>query len=324
MILAGIEIGTNTIRLLIADVGPGSFREIASGRIISRLGQDIDRTGLLSQDAQERSLAVLGEFAVRIASQLVAAVSAVGTSALRNAGNGNLFLCAVKNRTGLDLRVISGDEEARLTLLGVRRALSPVGRKGEDPLDSALVMDIGGGSTELVTTRKGSAVHVQSLHLGAVYLTDRYITSDPPAARDVDAIRATVRRELGGWEMDLKQSAKIDPRGLHTVAGTAGTITTLAAMDMELERYDPARISGHVLSRLSIDRMVRALSVMPLKQRRTLAGLESGREDIILAGAIVCQEIMELCGKQDLLVSDWGLREGIVLDLYEGFERHPL
>ncbi len=324
MILAGIDIGTNTIRLLVADVGPGLFREIASARTISRLGKDVDHTGLLSREAQERSLAVLEEFSRTIASSHVAAVSTVGTSALRKAGNGDLFLRAVKERTGLDLHVISGEEEAQLTLLGVRRALSPADGRSADPLDSALVMDIGGGSTELIATRSGQSIHVRSLHLGAVYLTDRHIRNDPPAIDEQDAIRSGVRRELETWEQDLKRSENIDPRDLLTMAGTAGTITTLAAMDLGLERYEPARINGHVLARSSLDRIIRALSSLSLEQRRKLPGLEPGREDIILAGAIVCQEIMDRCGKPDLLVSDWGLREGIVLDLYERLNRHSV
>jgi exopolyphosphatase/guanosine-5'-triphosphate,3'-diphosphate pyrophosphatase len=321
MILAGIDIGTNTIRLLIADVRDGSFHEIFSGRIITRLGQDLDRSGILSPEAQERSLTALRQFSLDIASHRCAAVSAVGTSALRHAGNAGAFIDALKERTGLDLRVISGEEEARLTMLGVRRAISPAKEGGADPLDSALVIDIGGGSTELIVTVRGAALHIESMHLGAVYLTDRHMKHDPPDAGELGSLRATVRKELDAWEGELLRERRIQPGSLHILAGTAGTVTTLAAMDLRLARYDAARINGHVLSRTSLDGMIERLCRMTLAERRGLPGLEAGREDIILAGAIICQEIMERTGKQELLVSDWGLREGIVLDQYAKLHR---
>ncbi len=317
MILVGIDIGTNAIRLLIADIGASSYRELASARIITRLGQDLDRTGLLSPEAQERSLSALLEFARTASSFPGALISAVGTSAVRNAKNRDEFAQTLRQRTGLELRVISGDEEARLTLLGVRRALSRAGREQADPLGSALVLDIGGGSTELISTRGGAAAHAQSLPLGAVYLTERHIRTDPPSFSGLDEVRAAVRQELDAWELAFVRSEGIPPKDLAALAGTAGTITTLAAMDLELRCYDPGRINGHVLARASLDRLVRYLSAATLEQRRRLPGLEPGREDIILAGAVICQEIMERCAKRDLLVSDWGLREGIVLDLYE-------
>ena len=323
MILAGIDIGTNAVRMLIADIGASSFRELASGRIITRLGQDLDLTGLLSSEAQERCLAALQKFSRTVSSFPGAAISVVGTSALRTAENRDEFVQTLRQRTGLELRVISGDEEARLTLLGVRRALSPVGRGQADPLHSSLVMDIGGGSSELILTIAGATAQVQSLPLGAVYLTERHIRNDPPTLRELDAVRAAVHRELDAWEQELTRSGGLAPKGFATLAGTAGTITTLAAMDLELERYDPGRINGHVLSRSSLDGLVRALSVTTLEQRRKLRGLEPGREDIILAGAVICQEVMERCGKRNLLVSDWGLREGIVLDLYARSHQQP-
>ncbi len=317
MILAGIDIGTNTLRLLIADLSADSYRELASDRTITRLGQDLDRSGCLSPEAQERSLSALEEYSRTILAFSPRAVLAVGTSALRNARNSDQFVRAIKDRTGIELRIISGEEEARLTLLGVRKALSPPRSGGPDPLSSGLVVDIGGGSTEIIATAKGSVVHMQSLDLGAVYLTERHIMNDPPGRPEVDHIRAAVRQGLDAWEGDLTANAGEGPDSFAMLAGTAGTITTLAAMDLGLERYDPERINGHLLSRTGLDRMVRELSLLSREQRRRLAGLERGREDIILAGAVICQEIMERCGKKDLLVSDWGLREGIVLELHE-------
>ena len=308
MILAGIDIGTNTIRLLVAEVSSGLFQERSSGRTITRLGQGLDRSGTLSPEAMERSLAALVEFTDQARLHSAASISAVGTSALRNASNAAQFIAVVKERTGVSIRVITGEEEARLTLLGVNRALAG---EGKNRLASAVVVDIGGGSTEVIRTRPHSAATEASLPLGAVYLTERFIHHDPPTTEELGNIRKTVREEL------RRHQALIDRDPPAALAGTAGTITTLAAMDQEMTEYEPGRINGYVLARVSLDKLIAKLATSTLAGRRAMKGLEPGREDIVLAGAIVAQEIMEQCRASEMLVSDWGLREGIVLDLYE-------
>jgi exopolyphosphatase / guanosine-5'-triphosphate,3'-diphosphate pyrophosphatase len=313
MILAGIDIGTNTLRLLIAELGPALYREIGSDRRITRLGQELDRTGALSRDARERSIKALADFSAHIKSHAVSQVDVVGTSAFRNASNSREFIAEVKQRTGLDIRVIPGEEEARLTLVGVARALRDTSRGVKDTLFSALVIDIGGGSTEIIITDPDRAPVLVSLPLGAVYLTERFIHNDPPSAEELKGLRRSVREELE------RQNAMVCLAPECVLVGTAGTITTLAAMDQRLAEYDPERINRSILSRTAVDNMVRTLSESTLKERRDLPGLEHGREDIILAGAIVIQEFMERCGFTEILVSDWGLREGIVFDLYERF-----
>ncbi len=316
MILAGIDIGTNTIRLLVAETGDTAFRELYSGRSITRLGQDLDRTGVLAEDAQERTLAALAAFSEVLREYTVSAVAAVGTSALRRAANAGDFIAAVERDTGIAISVIEGAEEARLTVTGVRKALSGRTVPAGDPLDSALVVDIGGGSTELIGTRNGAAVAVSSLPLGAVYLTERLLPGDPPSRAEQDLLRDAVRRELDEWERGVLLQSRMGPQDFDVLAGTAGTITTLAAMDLGLAFYDPARINGHVFSRTFLDDIVSRLASLSLRDRRTLAGLERGREDIIYAGAVIIREIMSRCGRTELLVSDWGLREGIIFDLY--------
>jgi exopolyphosphatase/guanosine-5'-triphosphate,3'-diphosphate pyrophosphatase len=309
MILAGIDIGTNTIRLLVADAGPGSFREICSGRTITRLGQGLDRSGVISPEAQERSLAALAEFVDHARFHSASSIAAIGTSALRKASNAAAFISRVGEQLGIDVRVITGEEEARLTLLGVGRALR------EKRLGSAIVIDIGGGSTEVIRSRPSTGTKEVSLPLGAVYLSERFVHHDPPTAEETGAIRKAVREELERHRDMLSQ----DP--LVTFVGTAGTVTTLAAMDQEMAEYDPEKINGYVLTRESLDRIVGKLTAAALGERRNMKGLEPGREDIILAGALVAQEIMDQCGSPEMLVSDWGLREGIVLDLYENLRK---
>jgi len=314
MILAGIDIGTNSLRLLIAETGPDLFRELYSARRTTRLGKELTCTGRLSPESMDLSFSALSEFSVHMSRFSVCRVSAIGTSALRNARNAREFIAEARRRIGIDINVISGEEEARLTLLGVRCAL---GQKGLDAdlLGSALVFDIGGGSTEFMLTGGQGGPFVQSLPLGAVYLAERFVAADPPAEDEIAALRQFIQAELGHAEkcgQTLSRALKSRPAGL---IGTAGTITTLAAMDQGMTCYDPARINGSVLTRSAIDRIVQTLAGSSLSRRRTLVGLEPGREDIIFPGAVIAQEIMERYTYGEMLVSDWGLREGIVADL---------
>ena len=297
MILAGIDIGTNTLRLLIAEISGSTLRILHSARTITRLGEMLDRTGLLSEAARQRSLQALNAFARDIWSLHPAAVCAVGTSALRDAGNAQEFVDEVREKSGLDVRVISGQEEARLTLLGVSRSLT---------VKPAVVIDIGGGSTEIVIVSRSIEI---SLPLGAVYLTDRFIKRDPPLPDDLRHLRQEIRAIL--------ESGRLVPAGPGELIGTAGTITTLAAINQALVTYDPDRITGHILSREAVQKMVFRLSRTPLAERSVIPGLEPGREDIILAGAIVAEESMMYFGYERMIVSDWGLREGILFDLYD-------
>jgi len=315
MILAGIDIGTNSLRLLIAETGPDLFRELYSARRTTRLGKELLCTGRLSPESMELSFSALSEFSVHMSRFSVCQASAIGTSALRNARNAREFIAEASRRTGIDINVISGEEEARLTLLGVRCALS--GKKGLDVdlLGSALVFDIGGGSTEFMLTGGQEGPFVQSLPLGAVYLAERFVDTDPPAEDEITALRQFIQAELDHAETcghALPRAAASLPARL---IGTAGTITTLAAMDQGMASYDPARINGSVLTRSAVDRIVQILSGSTLSRRRTLVGLEPGREDIIFPGAVISQEIMERYAYREMLVSDWGLREGIVADL---------
>ena len=312
MILAGIDIGTNTLRLLVAETGPDSFHEIYADRKITRLGQDLDLNGMLTSDAQDRALKALGDFAEKIRRHAAFHTAAIGTSALRNASNSSAFIHAVKKKTGIDVTVISGEEEARLTLLGVAHTLSGDGKQKKiNPLSSSTVIDIGGGSTEIITTRLGETPVSVSLPLGAVYLTERCIKHDPPAAEEVALLRRMVREKLD------RHAAMIQPDLAGILVGTAGTITTLAAIDQGLLEYDSARINRSALTSDSIDKIIGVLSMSSLEERRMIRGLEPGREDIILAGAVILQEIIRGFGYTSMLVSDWGLREGIVLDMYE-------
>jgi len=310
MILAGIDIGTNTLRLLVAEAGPGSLREIYSARYITRLGKDLERMGRLSSEAQENSLKVLTGFAEAIRRHSAAGVSAVGTSAFRNASNAHDYVNEVKKRTGLTITIISGEEEARLTLLGVLHSLKDLDKLQDGSSASAVVIDIGGGSTEIIVTRQGHAPVTTSLPLGAVYLTERFLKHDPPSPDELELLRNAIRTVMENQE----HGPCANPAAI--LIGTAGTITTLAAMDQKLVDYDPDRINRHLMTVQAIDDMVADLAAKTLKERRAIPGLERGREDIILAGSVITQEIMKRFGFSRMIVSDAGLREGIIIDLH--------
>lgn len=311
MILSGIDIGTNTLRLLVAETCLDSFHEVYADRRITRLGQDLDRMGRLSREAEERTLEALLDFAESIRRHAAVHTAAIGTSAFRNASNSPAFINEVKKRTGLDISVISGEQEARLTLRGVVRALKGLGTQNGNFLESALVIDIGGGSTELIMTSPEAEPAMASLPLGAVYLTDRFIKKDPPSKREIELLRHTIKKSLD------RSCVMMRPGSGGAFVGTAGAITTLAAMDLGLAEYAPDKINGHTMTKATINGIIRKLEESSLEERRSLPGLEPGREDIILAGAVIAREIMERFGFMTIVVSDWGLREGIVLDLYE-------
>ncbi len=311
MILAGIDIGTNTLRLLIADAATGHFREIISDRRITRLGQDLEPGGILTSEAIERSLDALVAFQDRIKQQDVRYISAIGTSALRRARNSSVFIDRVKKRTGFVVRIISGEEEARLTLLGVEQSLAMPNRAGNNALTSKLVVDIGGGSTELILITTGRKPRVASLKLGAVYLYDRFIKHDPPTPEDLARLMNAVVEELNASAGSFKVARDC------ICIGTAGTITTLAAMCQGLTHYDTAKINRFILTREFINATVMNLGALKIEERKKIRGLESGREDIIISGAIITQEIMRFFGLNSMVVSDWGLREGIIIDLLE-------
>jgi exopolyphosphatase/guanosine-5'-triphosphate,3'-diphosphate pyrophosphatase len=311
MILAGIDIGTNTLRLLIAETHGASFREIHSDRRITRLGQDLGRTGRLAPEAMERSLRALEGFCSSIRHHAVQHIAAVGTSALREASNTREFIHAVWEKTGLEIRVITGREEARLTLLGVAHALGETAWTGAGPRAASLIIDIGGGSTEFIIGRPGEGPSFSSLPLGAVHLTERFIKGDPPSAQELERMSAAIREGLAGLGSEWRAG------GSCRCIGTAGTITTLAAVMQAMERYDPGKITGAVLTRAWVHDVIQRLGALTLEERRSVRGLERGREDIILAGAVITRELMDRFGCATLTVSDGGLREGIVLDLYD-------
>lgn len=303
MRLAGVDIGTLTCRLLIADLLPGKgLEEVRSERRILRLGEGVDQTKRLSLAAMGRVLQCLREWREIINAAHVDAEAAVATSAVRDAANRDEFLDRVKREAGFKIELISGEEEARRTLLGIRSGL-PQG------VADVLALDIGGGSTEFILDSPGQKSVVRSIDIGVVRLCERLLQHDPPTNAEVRQAREWVARETKAAVVGMGNYQTA------TFVGTAGTITSLAAMAQKLPTYEPARIHNYVLRLDTIQEIEQTLLGRKKTDRAGLPGLEKGREEVIAAGAIIIRTIMETLGMTSVLVSDLGLREGVLIDL---------
>lgn len=303
MSLAGIDIGTLTCRLLVADVNlPHEIKEIASERRILRLGEGVDEHKRLSAGAINRVVETLKEWSEAIRAQTLEGIVVVATSAVRESKNRQEFLTRVKQETGWDVEVLTGDEEARRTLLGIRFGLP-------EAMGDFLGLDIGGGSTECIFSRKEQPPQVISLDLGVVRLLEREFHHDPPIAQDLQDAETFVDKELDKVAQSFGALPNI------SLVGTAGTITTLAAMAQRLKQYDRTQVHNYELSLFTIKKLERDLISKTGQQRLSILGLEPGREFVIVAGTVILRRIMETFGFETCLVSDYGLREGILVDL---------
>lgn len=302
-ICAAIDVGTNTLRLLVVEAaGPDRFTILHEEQEITRLGEGLTPARMLQDAPRRRSLTVLKRFAELARRFKVEHVGVVATSAVREAKNSEEFVSEAARETGLAIRVIDGKEEARLTILGVRHGLHLGSQR-------VLVMDVGGGSTEFVLAKGAAIEAIVSTGLGVVKLTERHLVSDPPAPAEIRDLEQAVVARIERLRRELP-----DFEGTRLI-GTAGTATTLAAIDMALVTYDRRRVQGHRLSLARVRELLDRLAALPLEERRRIPGLEPGRADVILAGAAIVAASMERLGFQEMQVSDDGLREGILLDL---------
>ena len=301
--LAGVDIGTLTCRLLIADLPHGErLKEVRSERRILRLGEGVDQTKQLSVTAMDRVVQCLKEWRELIDSAQVDAVAVVATSAVRDATNRDEFLDRVKHEAGFEVELISGEEEAKRTMLGIRSGLP-------HEVTDVLALDIGGGSTEFIFDHPERPPVVRSIDIGVVRLCERLLHHDPPTNEEIRQAREWVARETKAAiaNMGYYQTA--------TFVGTAGTVTSLAAMAQQLPTYEPVRIHSYVLHLDTIQDLEQTLLSHKKADRVGLPGLEKGREEVVAAGAIIIRTIMETLGMSAVLVSDLGLREGVLIDL---------
>lgn len=300
MRVATIDIGTNTVLLLIAEVGPTGLVAVDERATITRLGQGVDRTRTLHPDAVARTSEVLSSYAAAVAAAGCERVAVVGTSAMRDAGGAGALHDQVRRQLGVDVRTISGDEEARLTFRG---ALS-----GLDASGSVTVFDIGGGSTEIVSgdVATGAIDFATSLDIGGVRLTERVPTSDPPTAAELARVRAAADEALAALPVSRSVDAPI---------GTAGTVTTIAAVAEAMHPYDGARVHGLWLDRALVEATFARMASLPLAERARLPGLEPKRADVIVAAASIVLAVLDRLGAQGMRVSDRGVRWGLAEQL---------
>ncbi|MBV8135178.1 MAG: Ppx/GppA family phosphatase [Deltaproteobacteria bacterium] len=298
MKLATFDVGSNTVLMLAAEVDerrqPRILSELSR---ITRLGRGVDKNGRLDPDSSALTLATLREFAETAAGLGVERIAAAATAALRDAADGSEFIARVRERAGIELQIIPGAEEAALSHLAVVHGL------GLDPSLRLLIVDIGGGSTELIRAEPGTELELVSLQIGSVRLTERCVHSDPPSDADAASLRATIEGALDslGW--------RFRPARL---VGIAGTVTTLCAVALGLHSYDSGLVHGHRLARTEVGRVMGLLRSLPLVERRKLPGLPEGRADVLFAGATILEHLMERFGAEEVTVSDQGVRWGLL------------
>jgi exopolyphosphatase/guanosine-5'-triphosphate,3'-diphosphate pyrophosphatase len=300
--VAGIDCGTNSIRLLVADVHPetGELIELDRRMTIVRLGQGVDRTGRLAPEALERTFAACREYAAVVKELGAERLRFVATSASRDAENRDEFVRGVVGILGVEPEVITGDQEAEFSFTGAT---------GELPGDDRrLVVDIGGGSTEFVVGVR----HVEaarSVDIGCVRLTERHVRHDPPTADEIAAIRADVRAA-----MDLAaENVPLTEAG--TLVGLAGSVTTVAAIALGLPEYDSTKVHHSRISRARVDEVVARLLGSTHDERAAIPVIHPGRVDVIVAGALVLAEIMERTGATEVVVSEHDILDGIALSV---------
>ena len=296
-----IDLGTNTVRLLVTDVDTaGGWRIVHADQQVTRLGEGASGTGVLGEAPMRRTAAVVATYARRARNLGATQLRIVATSAVRDATNGAAFVATVEAATGERIDVISGEDEARLTVRGVLRGLGPLA-------GTMLTFDIGGGSTEYTLARDGAVQGTVSLRLGVVPLAERFPFPERVEPARYAALKTEVAAQL---ERELPRSL-LERRPDHLV-GTAGTVTTLAALDLGLTRYDAERVQGHRLDREAVARQLARLGALTVSERAALPCLEPGRADLIVPGIAIVEATMERFDMPVLLVSDWGLREGMV------------
>jgi exopolyphosphatase/guanosine-5'-triphosphate,3'-diphosphate pyrophosphatase len=290
--VAAVDLGTYSTRLLVADVEDGHLDEVVRRLTITGLGEGVDERRRLLPVPIARVRNCLSDYRRELEEAGATRALAVATSAVRDAENGEAFLGEIEWSYGFTTRLLSGAEEAALTYRGVIA--------GRDSLAGTLIVDIGGGSTELVLGADGSPSSSASIDVGCVRLTERFLDSDPPTAPELAAAAAYVR-------------VLLPPLEPSRAIGVAGTLTTLATLDLGLAEHDPARTHEHVLAPDAVDRELARLSAMTLEERLRVPGLEPGRAPVIVAGIVVLREVMHAYGIDEIEVSEHDILDGAAL-----------
>jgi exopolyphosphatase/guanosine-5'-triphosphate,3'-diphosphate pyrophosphatase len=300
MRVAAIDVGTNSTRLLVAEATGQGFRPLDRRMTITRLGEGVDRTRALSDEALQRTFSTIAEYAAICGEYGVERLRVTGTSAVRDARNRQMFFEGVRRLTGGEPEVLTGDLEARATFAGVVHDLP-----GGEPI---VVVDIGGGSTELIVG-SGEAERLVSLDIGCVRLFEKHLASDPPAREELDALREEVTEALRGvrGELDVHRGSRL--------VGVAGTVTQLATLKAGVPVYDPEITHHAVLTHGDVRLLAKRLESLPFEKRNRVRGLDPGRVDVIVAGAEILLAVMDIFDLPEITVSEKDILDGLVLEL---------
>ena len=308
MKIAGIDIGTNTILLLVGDVdNEGNISTIEHHQRLPRLGKNVDASGMIQRTAFDTIASIIKEYVEIAVRQSVKNIVACATSAVRDAANQKEFLSYIKTTAGINVEILSGEEEARWTYRGAVQGIRSL-------TGPAVVLDIGGGSTELSFPHPDahnghSPLHQYSLQIGAVRITERFFKHDPPLAAELQSATTYILEEL----------AQVRNPGFHQyqLVGVAGTVTSLACLDQQLNAFDVKKVSGYSMTKDRVTGWMVRLRTMDNASIRSLSDVLEGRADIITAGMLILCEVMELFRFPSIIVSERGLRYGLLLREWE-------
>jgi exopolyphosphatase/guanosine-5'-triphosphate,3'-diphosphate pyrophosphatase len=303
--VAALDCGTNSLRLLVADVEGASLTDVVRRMEIVRLGQGVDRTGELAPEALARTFAVLDDYAEQIRHFDAEAVRMVATSATRDARNRGEFVAGVRERLGIDPEVATGDEEAALSFVGATRELR------QDKVIAApyLVVDIGGGSTEFVLGDASGPVAARSVDVGCVRMTERHLTADPPTGAQIDA----ARRDIVAAVDVVRETVPITEA--KTLIGLAGSVTTVVALALGLEEYDANRIHHARVGVNDVRRITAGLLAATRQERAVMPVMHPGRVDVIGGGALVLETVMTEAGFDEVVASEHDILDGIAFSM---------
>jgi exopolyphosphatase/guanosine-5'-triphosphate,3'-diphosphate pyrophosphatase len=301
---AVMDIGSNTIRLLVADATGDGYRELHSSQAITRLAQRAHENGVLLDEAMDRTMDGARTLVEGAESLKPFCISAAATHAVRKASNGAEFARRWRQKLGFELNIIPWETEAALSLNGAAMVVG-----ADKPI---VLFDIGGGSTEFICRDARGAINAVGTELGVVRLAETFIKRAPTAPEEYARLREYLREELA------KTAAQLNPAPPFTLVGTAGTVTSIAAMLYNIDPYDPAKVNNRILTRKAVEELLRDVGNMTLAQRGKIPALKNGREDLIIPGIGLTLAAMEAFGVDMMAVSDAGLREGLMLASMEG------
>ena len=311
---ASIDIGSHSVRLLLAHCSAKRVRPLHVQRVITRLAHNFQEGRDLHRQTMQHTITVLADYAALLHRYQAAAVTCGATGVVRRAANSASFLKDIERSTGLQPMILTEETEALVSAKGILSVLPP-------PRELVLAFDLGGGSTELLLLDpwQPQPLWNTSIAIGAATLTAQHLTGDPPPIEALDAATGAVHARLHPALQELRNvlAARQEPAGLSRVVATAGTATTLAAMYLQMTDYQPQRVNGLELSTAWIEQLVNRLRRLSLTDRQELPGLEKGREDVILGGALIVQEILHNLQQPRVTITDAGLLEGLLIRLIE-------